>query len=56
MRRRPNAGERPAASPPDLTSQLESLLHQVWLCEAEWKLDDRIDLALRRSMSGNGEP
>jgi len=36
-------GERP-----DLPAQLESLLHVVWQCEEEWRLDDRIDLALRR--------
>lgn len=34
--------------PMDLAAQLESLLHTVWQCEAEWRLDDRIDLALRR--------
>lgn len=34
--------------PPDLPAQLESLLHLVWQCEEEWRLDDRIDLALRR--------
>ena len=33
---------------PDLPAQLESLLHLVWQCEKEWRLDDRIDLALRR--------
>ena len=36
---------------PDLPTQLEALLDQVWDCEANWRLDDRIDLALhlRRS-------
>lgn len=34
-------------NPDDLQTQLEALLHQVWLCEAEWRLDDRIDVALR---------
>jgi hypothetical protein len=34
---------------PDLQSQLEGLLHQVWSCEAEWRLDDRILLASRQS-------
>lgn len=29
--------------PPDLHTQLESLLHQVWRCEADWRLYDRID-------------
>ena len=33
--------------PDDLQTQLEALLRQVWLCEAEWRLDDRIDVALR---------
>ena len=35
-------------SPADLQTQLEALLHQVWLCEAEWRLDNRIELALRQ--------
>ena len=29
--------------PPDLHTQFESLLDQVWRCEAEWRLYDRID-------------
>ena len=40
------AVKRFLAPEPDLTTQLECLLHQVWECEAEWRLDDRIDLAL----------
>jgi hypothetical protein len=32
---------------PDLHSQLEELRMHVWACEAEWRLDDRIDLALK---------
>ncbi|HEX6547358.1 MAG TPA: hypothetical protein VF134_01285 [Candidatus Dormibacteraeota bacterium] len=36
---------RPVDSP-DLQTQLEALLDQVWRCEAEWKFDDRIDVAL----------
>jgi hypothetical protein len=31
---------------PDLQSQLEELLDAVWDAEANWRLDDRIDLAL----------
>jgi hypothetical protein len=27
----------------DLQTQFESLLDQVWRCEAEWRLFDRID-------------
>ena len=30
-------------------AQLESLFDQVWRCEAEWRLDDRILLAARIS-------
>ncbi len=39
----PPAG--PAA--PDLNSQFEALLHQIWSSEAEWRFDDRIDLAVK---------
>jgi hypothetical protein len=31
---------------PDLQTQLEALLDSVWDSEANWRLDDRIDLAL----------
>ncbi len=31
---------------PDLQSQLEAILDGVWEAEANWSLDDRIDLAL----------
>jgi hypothetical protein len=54
MRRTQHRSQRPpvpdrAAEVPDLQSQLEGLLHQVWSCEAEWQLDDRILLASRQS-------
>lgn len=44
-------GQRPARSAqasdtPDLQSQLEALFHTVWNAEENWRLDDRIDLAL----------
>jgi hypothetical protein len=32
---------------PDLQTQFEDLLSAVWAAEQEWKLDDRIDLAVR---------
>jgi hypothetical protein len=32
---------------PDLQTQLESLLDSVWKAEADWRFDDRIDLALQ---------
>jgi hypothetical protein len=31
------------SDPPDLQSQFESLLDQVWQSEADWRLYDRID-------------
>jgi hypothetical protein len=34
---------RKAKSDPDLQSQLESLLDQVWRSEADWRLWDRVD-------------
>jgi hypothetical protein len=34
---------RRGSGPPDLQTQFESLLDQVWRCEAEWRLYDRID-------------
>ena len=37
---------------PDLQSQLEALLHMVWDAEENWRLDDRIDLALGRRRPG----
>jgi hypothetical protein len=36
---------RPTTTP-DLQSQLEELLDTVWDAEANWRLDDRIDLSL----------
>jgi len=44
-------GRRPAriaseGDAPDLQSQLEALFHAVWNAERNWRLDDRIDLAL----------
>lgn len=49
-RNRPSIVRRPEV--PDLQTQLEELLNTVWDAEANWRLDDRIDLALgnRRSI------
>jgi hypothetical protein len=46
-RNRPSTPSPSAA--PDLHSQLEELLDTVWDAEANWRLDDRIDLALGKS-------
>jgi hypothetical protein len=41
--RTPVHNRRPGSDPPDLQSQFESLLDQVWQSEADWRLYDRID-------------
>ena len=45
-----NRPRPPARRPevPDLHSQLEELLDEVWRREAEWRFDDRLGLALRQ--------
>jgi hypothetical protein len=40
----------------DLWTQLEDLLRTVRLAEANWQLDDRIDLAVRLSRSRKNRP
>ncbi len=40
-RRSPAPG--PGSSTPDLQTQFEALLDQVWHSEADWRLFDRID-------------
>ncbi len=45
--------KRQRPSRPDLQTQLESLLDQVWRCEGSWRLDDRIALAVRVSSTQN---
>lgn len=35
-----------ATPPPDLATQLETILVAVWAAEDEWRLDDRISLAV----------
>jgi hypothetical protein len=42
-----DAAAREAARLADLAVQYEGLLDQVWRCEREWKLDDRIAYACR---------
>ena len=36
---------------PDLAAQLEDIMHAVCLAEDDWRLDDRIRLAIRRMWS-----
>ena len=40
-------GERAHSDVPDLRTQWESLLDQVWRSEADWRLWDRLDAAVR---------
>ena len=40
-------GERGRNDVPDLRTQWESLLDQVWRSEADWRLWDRLDAAVR---------
>ena len=35
------------AERPDLFTQLEAMLHEVWEQESAWRREDRIDLAAR---------
>lgn len=40
-------GARGRSDIPDLRTQWESLLDQVWRSEADWRLWDRVDAAVR---------
>jgi len=46
---RPSIARHPEV--PDLQTQFEQLLNTVWEAEANWRLDDRIDLALGKRRS-----
>jgi hypothetical protein len=46
LKSRRNRPSTTAKVVPDLHSQLEELLDTVWAAEANWRFDDRIDLAL----------
>ncbi len=48
VKRRPVPHSRRQETP-DLHSQLEELLNEVWRCEAEWRFDDRLDLFLNQT-------
>jgi hypothetical protein len=41
---------------PDLHTQLESLLDEVWRCESTWRFDDRIALAVRLDKASGHRP
>jgi hypothetical protein len=39
---------RSKSDAPDMHTQLESMLDQVWRSEADWRLWDRLDAAVER--------
>jgi hypothetical protein len=43
----PQPAERQPVESLDLQTQFEAMLHEVWTREAEWRAEDRIDLAVR---------
>jgi hypothetical protein len=47
LKARSDRGQGATSGVPDLRSQWESLLDQVWRSEAEWRLWDRLDAAVR---------
>lgn len=47
LKGRNDRGQGARSEVPDLRSQWESLLDQVWRSEAEWRLWDRLDAAVR---------
>ena len=47
---------RRASAGAGLGDALEDLLVQVWRCEREWRLDDRIEASLRTGQAGGGGP
>jgi hypothetical protein len=47
LKGRNDRGQGTRQDVPDLRSQWESLLDQVWRSEAEWRLWDRLDAAVR---------
>jgi hypothetical protein len=49
------AAAKPAADRPDLHSQLEDLFDEVWRGEADWTLNDKIDLAVGSNRKGQPE-
>lgn len=44
-------GDRGRSDIPDLRTQWESLLDQVWKSEADWRLWDRVDAAVREDVN-----
>ena len=47
LKGRNDRGRERRSDVPDLRTQWESLLDQVWRCEADWRMWDRLDAAVR---------
>jgi hypothetical protein len=47
LKGRNDRGQGARSDVPDLRTQWESLLDQVWRSEADWRLWDRLDAAVR---------
>jgi hypothetical protein len=47
LKGRSDRGQGARSDVPDLRTQWESLLDQVWRSEADWRLWDRLDAAVR---------
>jgi hypothetical protein len=47
LKGRSDKGQGTRSDAPDLRTQWESLLDQVWRSEADWRLWDRLDAAVR---------
>jgi hypothetical protein len=60
VKERVNLRFKARSDAPDLQTQLESLLDQVWQSESDWRLWDRVDAAVRhetiREQRANREP
>ncbi len=55
-RRAPTAHRpAPAAGGVDLQSQFAGILDAVWKAEAEWRFDDRLDMALKMPRESAGQ-
>jgi hypothetical protein len=46
--RQPTEPEPLPAGAPDLHTQLEAILDAVWKAEADWRFNDRLDMALKQ--------
>ncbi len=47
MSRTGTAKQKAKVNGPDIHTQFEEILHAVWEGEANWRFDDRLDLATR---------